>query len=455
MNSYDYDLTVIGAGSGGMRASRIAAQMGARVAICEENRIGGTCVMRGCVPKKLLVYGMHFSDAFKDASGYGWTANEPTFSWSRLIAAKNREIDRLNKVYAHILRENNIDLLYGHGHIVDPHTVNVNGKIHTAKHILISTGSWPVMPDILGIKHAITSNEALDLLNLPHRIVIVGGGYIAVEFASIFNALGSKVTMIIRAEAPLRGFDEDLRIALSHEMKKRSIEIIDKHVVHSIEKTKNGAYSLHLSPKAFIETDVVMYATGRRPKTSGLGLQEVGVKLNQNGAVPVNKHYTTIVPSIHAVGDVTDRVNLTPVAIAEGVALANTLFNDKPSTVDYSNIPTAVFGQPPIGTVGLTEKEAKIQNNAVNIYVSSFIPMKHTLSGRNEKTFMKLVVDRKTDRVLGCHMIGLDAPEIIQGLAIALKCNATKTQFNATIGIHPSTAEEFVTMRKIRPDCNE
>ena len=451
MPQCDYDLITIGAGSGGVRASRMAAQMGARVAIVEESRVGGTCVLRGCVPKKLLVYAGHFADDFEDAAGYGWTVSEPQFDWTKLIAAKDKELDRLNSIYLRILSENNVDLLDGRGVIFDKNTVHVAGKNYNAKHILVAVGGWPSMPDVPGIEYAISSNEALDLKVLPKKIIIVGAGYIAVEFAGIFRSLGVDVTLVLRADKVLRGFDEDVRECLATEMEKRGITLKTDSVVRSIEKQRDG-YSMRLTGGDVLEANQVMYATGRKPNTAGLGLKEVGVEINQKGAIVVDEYSATRVGGIWAVGDVTDRINLTPVAIAEGAAFVQTVFNDNPTKVDHSNIPSAVFSSPPIGTVGLSEGQARAQYGDVDVYVSSFRPMKYTLSGRDEKTFMKLIVDQKTDVVVGCHMMGLDAPEIAQGLGIALKCGATKAQFDATVGIHPSAAEEFVTMRDKRLD---
>ncbi len=451
MPEYDYDLITIGAGSGGVRASRMAAQMGARVAIAEESRVGGTCVLRGCVPKKLLVYAGHFADDFEDATGYGWTLPEPQFDWPKLIAAKDKELDRLNGVYLRILSENNVDILDGRGVIIDEHTVEVAGKNYTAKNILVAVGGWPSTPDVPGIEHVISSNEALDLKELPKRIIIVGAGYIAVEFAGIFHSLGVDVTLVLRADTILRGFDKDICMCLAAEMKKRGITLKTQSVVRGIEK-QGDEYSMRLAGGEILETDLVMYATGRKPNTANLGLEEVGVQMNDKGAIVVDEYSSTDVDSIWAVGDVTDRANLTPVAIAEGAAFAQTVFNNNPTRVDHSNIPTAVFSTPPIGTVGLTEEEARVQYGKIDVYVSRFRPMKYTLSGRDEQTFMKLIVDSETDVVVGCHMMGLDAPEIAQGMGIAVKCGATKAQFDATVGIHPSAAEEFVTMREKRPD---
>ncbi len=456
MADFDFDLITIGAGSGGVRASRVAAGCGARVAICEESRVGGTCVIRGCVPKKLLVYGAHFAEDFADAAGFGWTVGETSFDWPQLIARKDAEIDRLNGIYERILADNGVDILRGRARLTDAHTVEVDGKAFSAANILIAVGGWPSLPDIPGIEHAITSTEALDLPTLPKRIVIVGGGYIAVEFAGIFSALGAQVTQIVRGDTLLRGFDQDIRTTLASEMVKKGVDLRCETTVRSIQKLPGGQFSLRLAgglSGEVIETDLVMYATGRRPNTARLGLEEAGVHLNKSGAVVVDEWNRSSVPHIYAVGDVTDRVNLTPVAIAEGRSFAETMFNDNPMTVDYENIASAVFSQPPVGSVGLGEAAARERYGCgVQIFVSRFKPMRHTLSGRDERTMMKLVVRRDDDRVLGCHMVGPDAPEIIQGLAIALKCGATKAQFDATIGIHPTAAEEFVTMRDPLPD---
>ena len=449
MPKFDYDLITIGAGSGGVRATRLAGGYGARVAIAEEGRVGGTCVLRGCVPKKLLIYGAHFADDFEDASGYGWTVGQTAFDWSALIAAKNRELDRLEGVYGNILSNNSVGVLRGRAVLSDPHTVEIDGTSYSAERILVACGGWPTMPQIPGIEHVITSNEALDLPELPKRIVVVGGGYIAVEFAGIFNALGSDVTIIIRAPEILRGFDEDVRATLSSEMEKKGIAIRRETTVQSIEKTGTG-YDLAISGGETLQADVVMYATGRAPNTAGMGLAEIGVEMNAKGAIAVDEWSRSSVPSVFALGDCTDRVNLTPVAINEGRAFAETQFNGNAMNMAYDNIPSAVFSQPPIGTVGLTEEEARARG-PIDVFISRFKPMKHTLTGRDEAIMMKLVVDSATDVVLGCHMVGVDAPEIVQGLGIALKCGATKAQFDATVGIHPTAAEEFVTMRDKRP----
>ena len=450
MPTYDFDLITLGAGSGGVRATRLAGGYGAKTAIIEESRVGGTCVMRGCVPKKLLVFGAHFADDFEDARGYGWTPGEPDFDWPTLIANKNAELERLEGVYHRILRDNGVRLIEGSGVLADAHTIEVGGKTFTAEKILVACGGWPTKPDIPGVEHVITSNEALDLPELPERMVIVGGGYIAVEFAGIFNALGVEVTEIIRAGNILRGFDEDVRDCLAAELEKKGVTIRRETVVQSIEKN-GGGYSLRLGDGDVIETDLVMYATGRAPNTRGIGLEEAGVELARNGAIVVDDGLKSSADNIYAVGDCIDRVKLTPVAIAEGRAFAETHFNGNPIPLDYNAIPSAVFSQPPIGTVGLAEEKAR-ERGPIDVYVSHFRPMKYTLSGRDEMTMMKIIVERNTDRVLGCHMVDLDAPEIIQGIGIALKCGATKAQFDATIGIHPTAEEEFVTMRDKRPD---
>ena len=447
MPRYDFDMFTIGAGSGGVASSRRAGSYGARVAICEESRVGGTCVIRGCVPKKLLVYGAQFADAFADAAGFGWSVRAPSFDWPSLIEAKDREIERLSQIYRRMLKDSGVELIEGRGVLIDPHTIELGGRTYTADKVLIATGSHPTVPNIPGIEHVISSNEALDLPELPRRIVIVGGGYIAVEFAGIFNGFGAEVVELIRRDELLYGFDDDVRVALAQEMRGRGIEIHARTQVARIEKQEHG-FSVYTAIGQEYSADIVMYATGRKPNTRGLGLAEIGVETDENGAVVVDEWSCSNVPNIYAVGDVTDRINLTPVAIAEGRAVAETLFNDNPIKMDHANVPSAVFSQPPIGAVGLTEEQARRQYGDVDVYMARFKPMKNTLSGREERTLMKLVVDARTDRVLGCHMLGPDAPEIVQGLAIAVKCGASKRMFDQTVGIHPSTAEEFVTMRE-------
>lgn len=451
MAKFDYDLITIGAGSGGVRASRLAAGYGGRVAAVEESRIGGTCVMRGCVPKKLLVYGAHFADHFEDAAGFGWTVGDVSHDWGALVAAKDKELDRLEGIYHRMFKDAGVTSLDGRGVLADPHTVEVAGKSYTADKILVGVGGWPFIPDIPGREHAITSNEALDLKELPKHIVIVGGGYIALEFAGIFNALGSKVDVLVRSGTILRGFDHDVCGTVAEELEKKGIAIHRDCAVRSIEKKDGGRFSVMVDRGEEMIVDQVMYATGRSPNTKGVGLEEAGVAMNGKGAIVVDEWNRSNVDNIFAVGDVTDRVNLTPVAINEGRVFAETFFNDNPMTLDYTNIASAVFTQPTVGTVGLTEEQARV-DHTVKIYLSRFKPMKNTLSGRDERIMMKIIVDKDTDKVLGCHMVGDDSPEIIQGLAVALKCGATKAQFDATVGIHPTAAEEFVTMRDAVPD---
>ena len=449
MADYEYDLITLGAGSGGVRASRLAGGYGAKVAVCEEDRVGGTCVLRGCIPKKLLIFGAHYADHMEDAVNYGWTIGGAHHDWQTLIRNKNSELDRLNGIYLNILKNNNVDLKQGRAIVIDDHTVEVGGERLTTENILIAVGGWPNLPRIPGIEHAITSNEALELPILPKKVVIVGGGYIAVEFAGIFSGFGSSVTEIIRGEEVLRGFDNDIRKSLSEEMRKRDIKILAKTEVTEIKKSGQNLL-VTLNSGSVMETDCIMFATGRAANTKGLGLEKAGVELKQDGSIVVDKCNRTTRSNIYAVGDVTDRIQLTPVAIQEGHALADMLFNKNKQFVDYSNVPSAVFSTPPIAVVGLTEEEAKEQFEYIDVYESNFKPLVHTISGRDERTFMKLVVDSKTDVVLGCHMMGIDAPEIIQGIAIAIKCGAKKGQFDATTGIHPSSAEEFVTMRSKR-----
>jgi glutathione reductase (NADPH) len=449
----NYDLFVIGAGSGGVRAARQSARAGARVAIAESSRVGGTCVMRGCIPKKLLVLGAHFAEDFADAKGFGWTVARPVHDWGELIRRKNAELDRLEGVYRKILDQNKVELIEGRARLKGANAVEVGGqdgkkRTVTAEHILIATGGRPSLPDIPGIAHAITSNEALDLPARPARVAVVGGGYIAVEFAGLFRAFGSEVTVVIRGEKILRGFDEDVRDALTAEMAAKGIRIRSASRVGAIAKTGDGL-SLRLDGGETLSCDCVLYATGRTPNTEGIGLAEAGVELTARGAVKVDAYSRTSVPSVFAVGDATDRMNLTPVALAEAMALVRTLFEGRPTAMDYANVPTAVFSNPPVGAVGLTEAEAA-KRGPVDVYLSTFKPLKHTLAGGSARTTMKLVVDRASDRVLGLHMVGADAPEIAQGFAVALKCGATKRDFDATVGIHPTAAEEFVTMREKR-----
>ncbi len=447
MSQYDYDLFVIGAGSGGVRAARMSSTFGAKVAIAEERYLGGTCVNVGCVPKKLFVYASQFSSDFKASAGYGWSANNPGFAWQHLITQKNEEIERLNRVYEKLLINTGVTLFDGRATIVNEHTIKVADKLFTAKHILVATGGWPSVPDFPGNDLVITSNQAFYLDTLPDSIVIVGGGYIAVEFAGIFNGLGVATTLVYRGELFLRGFDEDIRQHLAQQLQLKGITLQFESSIVSIEQTTTGL-SAKLDSGETLSAKQIMYATGRKPKSADLGLENLGVELDEQGAIVVNPRYQTSIDSIYAIGDVTNRVNLTPVALAEGMALAKTLYGNSPTQVDYNNIPTCVFSQPNIGTVGLTEAQAKQQFSDITVYKSIFKPMKYSLTDNQEQTLMKLIVDTKSDRVVGAHMVGPDAGEIIQGLAVAMKAGATKTVFDSTIGIHPTTAEEFVTMRE-------
>ena len=448
--AYDFDLFVIGAGSGGVRAARFAAGFGARVAVAESRYLGGTCVNVGCVPKKLLVYGAHFADDFEQASGFGWTVEDAQFDWGTLIANKNREIERLNGIYRNLLVNSGVTLLQGHARITGAHEVEVDGQRHTAERILIAVGGWPQIPDIPGKELAISSNEAFYLKELPRRVLVVGGGYIAVEFAGIFQGLGASTTLLYRKELFLRGFDGSVRMHLKEELEKRGLDLQFNSDIQRIDKQADGSLKATLKDGRELVADCVFYATGRRPMLDNLGLENTGVELDEKGFIRVDDQYQTTAPSILAIGDVIGRVQLTPVALAEGMAVARRLFKpEQYRPVDYQNIPTAVFSQPAIGTVGLTEEQALEAGHQVQIFESRFRPMKLTLTGVQEKTLMKLVVDAQTDRVLGCHMVGPEAGEIVQGLGIALKAGATKQQFDETIGVHPTAAEEFVTMRTV------
>ena len=446
MREFDFDLFVIGAGSGGVRAARIAAGHGARVGICEDSRVGGTCVIRGCVPKKLLVYASHFAEDFEDAEGYGWSVEGATFSWPDLIRAKDTEIDRLNGVYLGLLSGAGVELLEGRGKLVGGHTIQVGDRQVTAKYVLVATGGRPWAPEIPGIEHTISSDEAFDLEALPARVAVVGGGFIACEFAGIFNGLGSRVTQIYRGDAVLRGFDSDVRRVVSAELIKKGIDLKLQANVVSIEKQDSGLV-LTLDDDSTLEVDQVMYATGRVPNVRDLGLREAGVEFGADGHIVVDELSCTNVDHIYAVGDVTNRVNLTPVAIYEGHAFADTVFGDMNRPVNHEYVPSAVFSQPPVGTVGYGEDEARHHIGPIDVYVSEFRPMKHTLSGRDEKTMMKLIVEKETQKVVGLHVVGPDAPEIVQGFAVAVKSGLTKERFDCTIGLHPTAAEELVTMR--------
>ncbi|NKF24999.1 glutathione-disulfide reductase [Pseudomonas sp. BGM005] len=446
--AYDFDLYVIGAGSGGVRAARFAAGFGAKVAVAESRYLGGTCVNVGCVPKKLLVYGAHFAEDFEQSSGFGWSLGEADFDWATLIANKDREINRLNGIYRNLLVNSGVTLHEAHAKIVGPHEVEVNGERYTAKNILIATGGWPQIPEIPGHEHAISSNQAFFLKELPKRVLVVGGGYIAVEFAGIFHGLGANTTLLYRGDLFLRGFDGSVRNHLKEELTKRGMDLQFNADIARIDKQSDGILKATLKDGRVLEADCVFYATGRRPMLDNLGLENTDVQLDDKGFIKVDEQYQTTEPSILALGDVIGRVQLTPVALAEGMAVARRLFKpEQYRPVDYKMIPTAVFSLPNIGTVGLTEEEAREAGHDVVIYESRFRPMKLTLTDCQERTLMKLVVDGKSDKVLGCHMVGPDAGEIVQGLAIALKAGATKRDFDDTIGVHPTAAEEFVTMR--------
>lgn len=446
--AYEFDLFVIGAGSGGVRAARFAAGFGAKVAVAESRYLGGTCVNVGCVPKKLLVYGAHFAEDFEQASGFGWSLSEANFDWATLIANKDREIHRLNGIYRNLLVNSGVTLIEGHAKLTGPNEVEVNGQRHTAKHILIATGGWPQIPEIPGHELAISSNEAFFLKELPKRVLVVGGGYIAVEFAGIFHGLGAQTSLLYRGDMFLRGFDGAVRKHLHEELTKRGMDVQFNADIARIDKQADGSLKATLKDGRELEADCVFYATGRRPMLDNLGLENTGVKLDKRGFVQVDDLYQSTEPSILAIGDVIGRVQLTPVALAEGMAVARRLFKpEQYRPVDYRMIPTAVFSLPNIGTVGLSEEQAIEDGHKVQIFESSFRPMKLTLTECQERTLMKLVVDADTDKVLGCHMVGPEAGEIVQGLAIALKAGATKQHFDETIGVHPTAAEEFVTMR--------
>ena len=454
MAEFEYDMFVIGIGSGGVRAARFAANFGARVAAAEDRYMGGTCVNVGCIPKKLFVYASHFSHDFEDAAAYGWTVGGVSFDWPTLRDNKDQEISRLNGIYENMLVNAGVEVFKVRARVVDPHTVDVGGKMVTAKYILIATGGWPSVPNIPGNEHAITSNEFFHMGKWPKRAIVVGGGYIAVELTGVFNGLGVNVTQLYRGPHFLRGFDDDVRYHLADEMRKQELNLRFNANIARIEKEGEVLVAV-LEDGTQMRTDVILYATGRLPNSANIGLENAGVKLGKGGAVLVDEGFKTSVSSIYAIGDVIDRVQLTPVALEEGMVVANALFNEKAGAVDYKNIPTAVFSQPSIGTVGLTEGEARDKYGKVDIYKSDFKALKHTLTGRDERTLMKLIVHPETDVVLGVHMVGPEAGEIIQGIGIALKAGATKATFDATIGIHPTSAEEFVTMREKVPDHKE
>lgn len=449
--SYDYDLLVIGAGSGGVRAARMSASRGARVAIIESRYLGGTCVNVGCVPKKLFVYASEYGQAFEDARGYGYRVDDkPRFDWATLRDNKTAEIERLNTVYDGLLSRAGVDIINGHGQFVDNNTVEVDGKKRlTAKNILIATGTWPTKPDIPGAEHAVTSNEVFYLDRLPNDAIVVGGGYIAVEFAGIFNGLGVATHLVYRGEPVLRGFDQEVRDFVSAEMAQAGVDLQYNRTLSSIEKLAADRLRVTYSDGEQVETGLVLFATGRHALVAGLGLENTGVTLGQGGFISVDERYRTAVPHIRALGDVIGRVPLTPVAIAEGMFISADLFADaQPQPVDYQHIATAVFCQPNVATVGLTEQEAAQRYDRIDVYSTQFRAMRNTLSGNPGRTLMKMLVDADSQQVIGMHMVGDDAGEIIQGLAVAMNAGATKADFDRTIGIHPTSAEEFVTLRE-------
>ncbi len=448
MAEFDYDLFVIGAGSGGVRAGRMAAAEGVRVAVAEDRYLGGTCVNVGCVPKKLYVQASHYAESFHEAEGFGLSAGQVSFDWPRLRDNKTNEISRLNGIYTNLLKNAGCDLIDGRARVVGHHAVEVNGTTYSAERILVATGGWPFIPDVPGKEHVISSNEVFDLEVFPQDVLVVGGGYIAVEFAGIFAGLGANTHLIYRGDLFLRGFDQEIREYTAQEVAKKGVQLNFNTDIKAIQKLDNGRLKAELNDGRVLEADQILYATGRVPNVQGLGLEEQGVALAENGAVIVNDQFQSSVPSIYAIGDVIDRVQLTPVALAEGMALVRHLYSQGSPEVDYELIPTAVFCQPNIGTVGLSEEQAKERYADIKVFRSEFRPLKHTLSGSDERTLMKMIVDADSDRVLGVHMVGAEAGEIIQGIGVALKAGATKAVFDSTIGIHPTSAEELVTMRQ-------
>lgn len=446
MSEYDFDLIVIGGGSGGVRTARWSGSLGAKVALVEEDRLGGTCVIRGCVPKKMMALGAHFSEEIEIMKDYGWSVGEPSLDFSVFKKNRDKEISRLSGLYGNMLEKNNVKKIQGRGRIIGPHTVQVDEQKLTAKYICVAVGGKPWRAPIEGAEIPWTSNQMFELEKVPDSMIVIGGGYIGVEFACAFNGFGTKVTILCRNTHILGGFDDDLRVFLTEELEKKGIEVQVLQNLKKIEKDSSGKILVH-SDKGSWTAEACLMATGRRPMTEDLGLESVGIETNKMGAIPVNENYQTSCESIYALGDVTDRVNLTPVATAEGTVLAEKLFGKGERKMDYDNIPTAVFSHPPMATVGLSEQEAKKRFKNVDIYKSQFRNLKMTLSEGGERTLMKMVVDRDSQTVLGCHMAGMDAPEVIQGMAVAIKCGAKKSDFDSTIGIHPTSAEEFVTMR--------
>jgi glutathione reductase (NADPH) len=452
MPTFDFDLFVIGGGSGGVRAARMAAQTGARVGLAEAADLGGTCVNVGCIPKKLYSYAAGYAEAFEESAGYGWTLKEPQFDWAHLKSQRAKEITRLNGIYASLLKNSGVTLVTGWAQLADAHTVEIGGKRHTARHLLVATGGTPFVPDIAGREHIVTSDAMFDLDPFPKRLLVVGGGYIACEFASIFNGLGSKVTQLHRRAHLLTGFDDDVRQFVANEMGKAGVDVRLNCDVTSVARNAHGhGLTVTLARGQQLEADTVLFATGRVPNTQGLGLEAAGVKLDERGAIAVDAHYRTSVPSIHAVGDVSTRVQLTPVALAEAMVVVDELFGKGKRRLDYEFIPTAVFTHPNIGTCGYSEIDARAKFGEVTVFSSEFKSLRHTLSGSTERTFMKLVVDKASDRVVGLHMVGADAGEVVQGFAVAMRAGATKAIFDSTVGIHPTAAEEFVTMREPMP----
>ena len=447
MASDQLDLFVIGGGSAGVRAARMAAQRGARVAVAEASAMGGTCVNLGCIPKKLYSYAAHYAEAFEESHGFGWRGTAPEFDWASLKANRAQEISRLNGIYENLLRNAGVAILRGRARVLGADAVEVNGQAHRTRHVVIATGGWPQVPDIEGRELVVTSNEIFDLPVFPKRLVVVGGGYIACEFASIFCGLGAQVTQLYRGEQILRGFDDDVRAFVADEMRKKGVDLRTRCDVSRVTRL-HDALQVQLASGTALSADCVLYATGRTPNTVGLGLAEAGVELSAAGAVVVDANYQSKLPMLFALGDVIDRVQLTPVALAEAMVLVDRLFGDGQRRLDYELIPTAVFTHPNIGTVGLSEAQARQRHGAVRVFRSEFRPLRHTLSGSSERTLVKLIVDAATDVVVGVHMVGADAGETIQGFAVALKAGATKAVFDATLGIHPTAAEEFVTLRE-------
>lgn len=447
-HGYDYDLFVIGAGSGGVRAARMAAARGVRVAIAEDRYMGGTCVNVGCVPKKLYVYASEFGKGFKDAAGFGWQVGERGFDWATLRDNKKAEISRLNGIYERLLEGPGATVIHGRAHLHDPHTVEVNGQKYSADKILIATGTWPHVPTLPGSEHMLTSNEIFDLETFPKRLLIVGGGYIATEFAGIFNGLGAEVIQVYRGDLFMRGFDDDVRHFLASEVRKSGVDLRFNSNPDSIEALPDGSYRVALDSGDTVEVDAILCATGRKPHVAGLNLEDTDVTFTDHGFIRVDEDFRTAEPSIFALGDLIGGPQLTPVALAEGMAFVRKHFGKLPGEVDYDYIPTAVFSQPNVGTIGYTEAQARERFGDITLFRSEFRPMKHTLSGRDERSMMKLIVDTASDKVVGLHMVGPDAGEICQGMAIAMRMGATKKDFDSTIGIHPTAAEEFVTMRE-------